>query len=753
MAEPNRIGSYRITGKLGEGGMGIVYAAEEEASGLPFAVKLLRAVAGDVQARKRFLREARLMEAVDHPNVCRVREVGEEAGELFIAMERLEGHSLAERIRRGALSLAEALQVQLGILAAVQALHAKDLIHRDLKPANVYLTPTGVKLLDFGLARPVAVGEDSDAATGTFLTQAGTVLGTPQYMSPEQLQGHVADARSDLFAAAAILFEMLTGRPAFGGRTMMQIFHATLYENPPALSGSAGIAAVDRVIRRGLAKRPEDRCASAAEMAQELRAALLLEDSEAAPRVRAVTRLIVLPFRLLRPDPETDFLAFSLPDSITSSLSGLESLVVRSSLMAARFATEVPDLKRIAAEADVDIVLMGSLLRAADHFRVTAQLVEAPGGAVVWSQVTTVGMREVFQLEDDIVQRIVGSLSVSLTAREHRILQRDVPASAAAFEFYLRASPHAYRSADWAVARDLYLRCVEEDPRYAPAWARLGRVHRLIAKYGGVAGGQGLEAAEAALSRALELNPDLPLAHSMMAQLEADLGRAQDAMLRLLGRARAGTADPEVFAGLVHVCRYCGLAEASLAAHREARRLDPHVHTSVAQTLFMTGDYEGARRESAADIGYIDALALTALGREEEALALVREREPRADHRMIRLFLVSLRALLEGRRADALGSCHEIVELRVRDPEALYYVVRQIAYLGDAEGALEGLRRCVDEGFAAFPTLVHDPWVDSLRTRAEFNEAVQTAETRWRQASQVFREADGERLLGRSDNP
>ncbi len=742
-----RIGRYRITGTLGEGGMGIVYAVEEEPSGLPFALKLLRQGTEDTQSRKRFLREARLMEAVVHPNVCRVHEIGEDAGDVYIATERLDGVSLAERVRRGALPLAEGLQVALGILTAVEALHAKGLVHRDLKPANVYLTPAGVKLLDFGLARPVAgPGDGDEEATRTRLTQAGTVLGTPYYMSPEQMQGHPADARSDLFAAAAILFEMLTGRPAFAGRTMMAVFHATLYENPPALGGSPGIAAVDRVIRRALSKRPEDRHPRAADMAQELRAALLLDDAQAAPLLRAVTRIIVLPFRLFRPDPETDFLAFSLPDSITSSLSGLESLVVRSSMNAARFAGDAPDLKRIAAEADVDIVLSGSLLRAGDQIRVTAQLVEAPAGAVIWSQVSTVGMQDVFRLEDEFVQRIVGSLSVSLTAREHRMLRRDVPATASAYEFYLRANQHAYRSADWGVARDLYLRCVDEDPRYAPAWARLGRVRRLLAKYS--EDGRGLEEAEAALRRALELNPELPFAHNMIAHLEADLGRAPDAMTRLLGRAKAGTSDPELFAGLVHVCRYCGLFDASVAAHHEARRLDPQVRTSVAQTYFMMGDYERVMEESAADIGYIDALSLAMRGREAEALALLRDREARAEHRMIRLYIVSLRAVLEGRREDALRSSAEFVELRIKDPEALYYMCRQIAHLGEPDFALRSLQTAVEDGFCAYPALARDPWLDSLRTRAEFNALAQVAEARWRQAQAAFRMADGERLLG-----
>ena len=182
-------------------------------------------------------------------------------------MELLEGEALAERLRRGPLSVSETVPIGLGMLAALSALHARGIVHRDLKPSNVFLTPHGVKLLDFGLARPEL---EQSLSTATELTRTGIVMGTPRYMAPEQVTGEAVDARSDLFAAGAILFEMLAGRPAFGGRTIVEILHATLHEQPPALTGSPAVAAVDRVIRRALAKRPAERPASADAMAEEL---------------------------------------------------------------------------------------------------------------------------------------------------------------------------------------------------------------------------------------------------------------------------------------------------------------------------------------------------------------------------------------------------------------------------------------------------------------------------------------------------
>ena len=249
--------------------MGVVYAARDARLERTVALKTMSSLAHDETARKRFWREARAAASVNHPNVCQIYEIGEDGGELFIAMELLEGESLADRLRRGPLSVAETLPIGLEMLAALSALHDRGVVHRDLKPSNVFLTPHGVKLLDFGLARP-ELEQSLGSASG--LTQTGIVMGTPRYMAPEQVTGEAVDGRSDLFSAGAILFEMLSGRPAFGGRSVVEILYATVHEQPPALTGSPAIAAVDRVIRRALAKQPAERPRSADAMANELRA-------------------------------------------------------------------------------------------------------------------------------------------------------------------------------------------------------------------------------------------------------------------------------------------------------------------------------------------------------------------------------------------------------------------------------------------------------------------------------------------------
>ncbi len=740
-------GRFRVVRQIGEGGMGVVYAAHDDQLDRPVAIKTLRDGGGDGTARERLQREARTGASVSHPNICQLYELGEQDGELYLAMELLEGESLADRIARGALPLAEAIEIVLPVLAALDALHRRGVIHRDLKPSNIFITPFGVKLLDFGLARPMA-GLAGDLTL--MFTMPGTLVGTPHYLAPEQLRGEPVDHRSDLFAAGVVLFEMLAGQPPFGGgaKTMAQVFQAILSDQPSALGGAPAIAAIDRVIHRALQKHPGERYTSASAMADDVRAVLLLADSGKIARAQRLRRLIVLPFLVLRSDPDTDFLAFSLADAITSSLSSLEALVVRSSVSASRFGSEAPDLTALAAKADVDLVLTGTLLRAGDQIRVNTQLMEAPSGAVVTTHSSQMPLGDVFALQDELSRRVVAALALPLTAGDEQRLRSDVPASPKAYEFYLRANELNTNPRNWAIARGLYEQCVAEDPGYAPAWARLGRLNRVLGTYSGGDAAAYYEAADAAFKRALQLNPDLSLAHNLYTNLEVELGHAEGAMLRLTERAGRHTGDPELFAGLVQACRYCGLLDASIAAFEHARRLDPHIRTSVAHAYFSLGDYERTIANDVEEPALLTAYALAGLGRTEEAVAHLRQFEDAPIPKMYRLYVSGVRAMLSGDRAAAAATFRQLsAATALRDPCGWYYVARATAYLNDVDPALTFLERSVRGGYFCFPALARDPWLDSLRSTSRFRALLVEAEKRHRQAAQSFARAGGDRLL------
>jgi TolB-like protein len=572
-------------------------------------------------------------------------------------------------------------------------------------------------------------------------------------MAPEQAMGQAVDARCDLFAAGAILFEMLAGRPAFSGQTVVDVLHAALHEQPPALTGSPAVAAVDRVIRRALAKRPADRFASADEIAEELRALQGEDGNDTRALARALTRIVVLPFRVLRPDPETDFLAFSLPDAITTSLSGVGSLVVRSSATAARFASETPDLRVLAAEADVDRVVMGTLLRAGDHVRATAQLVDAPGGTVLTSHTIQAPLGDLFALQDDIARRVVAALSLPLAGGVMSPTP-DAPQNPRAYEFYLRANELARAYGSLAQARDLYVRALELDPRFAPAWAHLGRCHRVIGKY--IDGTPGSEArAQEAFERALALDPRLSVAPKFFANLEADIGQAQRALVRLLQQAARHGNDPELFAGLVHTCRYCGLYEEAITAHAEARRLDPNVSTSLEQTLLMAGDLDGLLAGDRPTVhgGGDEGIRIMGLGlggrREEARQALLAMR-----HAMrlpaFQAWTEYLMAWLDRRPVDMRLHISALSALRIQeDPEAIFLQGWLLCDAGAHEAGLAHLQHAVAKGYCAAPTLAHSRQFDALRADPAFRAVQANADDGRQRALAAFRDAGGERLLGR----
>ena len=395
---------YRLERSLGEGGMGRLFAAVDQQLGRSVAIKLIREDLDDPSARDRFLREARAAAVLSHPNACQLLEVGEHDGYPFLVMELLEGEPLSARIGRGAMTKEETAEVILPLMDALSAFHQAGLIHRDLKPANVFLTPQGVKLLDFGLARRT---ERGDALTAPAITVPGAITGTMRYMAPEQLTGDPIDARTDIFGVGVMLFEMLTGRGPFGSGSNVDWLNAVMTEDPPSLENDA-LRALDPVVKRALQRRPDDRFASVDEMASSLREALngapVSKEHQSKPRQGTsdtTIRAVVLPFRLLQDDPEIAALKDGVPEMLTAKLSAEGGWDFLSNRVAQEFGDE-HDLIAVGRALRVDRLLTGSILRADDELQVTVQLVDASDGRVQWSQTGRFKLESVLTLQENI---------------------------------------------------------------------------------------------------------------------------------------------------------------------------------------------------------------------------------------------------------------------------------------------------------------------------------------------------------------
>src|SRR5438132_10750551 len=559
-------GPYEICDLLGEGGMGSVYRARDRRLDRDVALKVISdEIAHDPSMRSRFEREAKAIAALSHPNIVSIFDFSKDHDVWYAITELLRGETLRRRLDRGRLPWREAVDIAVAVAAGLAAAHARGVIHRDLKPENIFLTVDGhVKILDFGLAairKPASENEKTEVLA----TKKGDVLGTVPYMAPEQIRGGEISGQTDLFALGSVLYEALSGRRPFRGGNSLETIAAILDDRPAALPDDVP-PHLAWAVMRCLEKDPKARFASAAELRETLQErGSGLQPTGGLKAASTLTTVIVLPFRMLRRDDEVEFLAYSLPDAIVSSLAGINSMIVRSSIAAQRYANEPLDIARIATEQDVNAILTGSILSLGGRLRVSAQLAEAPSGTVKWSHSADTTLDNIFGFQDELTRKIVRSLSGSVTESDSSALRKDIPRSALGYEFFLRANQQAHEPGGWATARDLYRRSIEEDPDFAPAWARLGRTLWLIAKYTEKPG-DSFQEAEQALRRAIELNPDLTLAQRYYAEVEIETEATIDSLKRLKEGIARRPNNADLYAALGKALRYTGLLHESAKA-------------------------------------------------------------------------------------------------------------------------------------------------------------------------------------------
>ena len=425
-----KLGPYEIQSPLGSGGMGEVYCARDTRLDRTVAIKILpEHLSRDSEAKQRFDREARAISSLNHPHICTLYDIGPD----FIVMEYVEGKPL-----RGPVAMEVAVRYAIQIADAMGAAHRKGIIHRDLKPANILVTSSGVKLLDFGLAKtrcPTAVG---DEALTLELTQPGMIMGTPQYMAPEQIEGKSADARSDIFSFGSVLYEMLTGKSAFSGSSVPGVMAAILREQPTRASNvRPGVSTdLDRLIARCLEKDPARRFGSMEEVKTALGKASLQQDAR--------TSIAVLPFANLSADRDNEYFGDGLAEEIINALTQVPGLRVIARTSAFAFKGRQEDARRIGETLGVANILEGSVRKAGNRIRVTAQLITAADGSHLWSERYDREMTDIFALQDEIAQAVVDALKKHLGAAMMLRGQRHV-ADIEAYRLYVRGRHYFWK--------------------------------------------------------------------------------------------------------------------------------------------------------------------------------------------------------------------------------------------------------------------------------------------------------------------
>ena len=417
------ISHYRIVGKLGTGGMGVVYKAKDTRLDREVALKFLSdGMAQDQQALERFRREAKAASALNHPNICTVYDIGEESGKAFIVMEYLDGTVLKDLIGGHPMELDRLLEISCEIADALAAAHVKNIIHRDVKPANIFMSEDGhAKVLDFGLAKiAVPDTEESESRTLT-VTQPGIAMGTLPYMSPEQLHGRAVDHRTDIYSLGAVLYEMATGQGPFLGSTTAELISSILRDTPKPVSGLRAELpmGLERIIERCLAKQPAERYASV----RELRGALELlrrqtpsgSQSVSMPDASREASIAVLPFTNIGADPENEFFAEGITEEVINALTQIKELRVAARTSALTFKGMHVDRRIVGERFNVKTVLKGSVRKVGSRVRIMAQLINVADGYHLWCERFDRELKDIFEVQDDIARAIASRLRVDLS--------------------------------------------------------------------------------------------------------------------------------------------------------------------------------------------------------------------------------------------------------------------------------------------------------------------------------------------------
>ena len=739
------VSHYRIVEKIGGGGMGVVYKAEDVKLGRNVALKFLPdQFSGNQQVLERFQREARTTSALNHPHILTVYEVGEDKGTLFIATELVEGHTLRDLLP-GALSCDQALAFAKQILEALSSAHRAGVVHRDLKPENIMVRPDGyVKLLDFGLAKlvpspPASLGEIADVD----LTAPGQIMGTVRYMSPEQILGESIDHRSDLFSFAIILYEMVCGRHPWQGTSGVDILHAILHDEPQSISQSTVMAwkNLPQILEKALQKNPSNRYQVADEFLAAISGtATACLAMPAASEEDSSSSLAVLPFMFLSNVEEKESLSLGFADALITTLGNLEDLVVPPTAAILQYPGG-SDPVAVSRAMRVRHVLQGSIQRMGSHWRVSVQLFDSHVRKIVFAEKYDFTLQGIFEIQDEISKRVAEALARKF--RRSALKTRDrYTTDPGAYGEFLEGLRESYSEDLESLNRAIAAldRAIVTDPKFALAHATLSYVY--TGKYFGFDPRRTwIDRAEFHCQQALELDPDLPEAHLAKAYIlwsQATNFRHVEAIAEIQrGLALQPNLD-HAHNRLGSICAHIGRLKEAQRAYEKGRLLNPRnlANHNIAQAYLWDGDLDRAERELDAWARESPESKFFLWFRPQPAL-LRGELESAKNHVAAALqilpdepMIISLNGVLLALQQDSRAAL-DCVHRACESPRSFghthhthYQIACTYAVLGQPGKAFEWLERTIEGGFACWPMFQRDPCLKTLHDSSEFRATI-----------------------------